>query len=246
MYPVPPLFTNTNLPISDVQVLRAITKMVEDWVKSKSPFAVNQSPTLREKSILLVKMMQFMEKRFPDELELNGQFLELVNHVYRDETLKGTELTSKLEPAFMAGLRCVQPTIRAKFFEFVVPAQQTNPSAMDTTEEAVDNRECEAFICAVLERQGCGDVAFVTYCDVDEDVETWEGLSDSDFIDAAYGESSSGSNTEEQDIDDDDNPELQNVPCPSVAEAAQALDVMRVFAKKTGLMDQLAFHLDGF
>lgn len=101
----------------DVKVLRAITKMVEDWVKSKSPFAVNQSPTLREKSILLVKMMQFMEKRFPDELELNGQFLELVNHVYRDETLKGTELTSKLEPAFMAGLRCVQPTIRAKFFE---------------------------------------------------------------------------------------------------------------------------------
>lgn len=86
-------------------------------MKSKSPFAVNQSPTLREKSILLVKMMQFMEKRFPDELELNGQFLELVNHVYRDETLKGTELTAKLEPAFMAGLRCVQPAIRAKFFE---------------------------------------------------------------------------------------------------------------------------------
>lgn len=36
---------------------------------------------------------------------------------YRDETLKGTELTSKLEPAFMAGLRCVQPQIRTKFFE---------------------------------------------------------------------------------------------------------------------------------
>ncbi|XP_023232044.1 transformation/transcription domain-associated protein-like [Centruroides sculpturatus] len=101
----------------DVKVLKAITKMVEDWVKSKSPIAVNQSPTLREKSILLVKMMQFIEKRFPDDLELNAQFLELVNYVYRDETLKGTELTSKLEPAFMAGLRCVQSDIRAKFFE---------------------------------------------------------------------------------------------------------------------------------
>lgn len=101
----------------DVKVLKAITKMVEDWVKSKSPIAVNQSPTLREKSILLVKMMQFIEKRFPDDLELNAQFLELVNYVYRDETLKGTELTSKLEPAFMAGLRCIQPDIRAKFFE---------------------------------------------------------------------------------------------------------------------------------
>lgn len=101
----------------DAKVLKAITRMVEDWVKSKGLFAINQSPTLREKSILLVRMMQFVEKRFPDDLELNAQFLELVNYVYRDEALKGTELTSKLEPAFMAGLRCVQPSIRAKFFE---------------------------------------------------------------------------------------------------------------------------------
>lgn len=28
-----------------------------------------------------------------------------------------TELSSKLEPAFLAGLRCTQPHIRAKFFE---------------------------------------------------------------------------------------------------------------------------------
>ena len=41
----------------------------------------------------------------------------MVNFVYRDEALKGSELTSKLEPAFLAGLRCVQPHIRAKFFE---------------------------------------------------------------------------------------------------------------------------------
>ncbi|OQR70315.1 Transformation/transcription domain-associated protein-like [Tropilaelaps mercedesae] len=99
------------------KVLKAITKMVEDWVRNKSPLAINQSPSLREKSILLVKMMQYIEKRFPDDLELNGQFLELVNYVYRDESFKNSELPSKLEPAFMAGLRCVQPAIRAKFFE---------------------------------------------------------------------------------------------------------------------------------
>ncbi|XP_054724829.1 transformation/transcription domain-associated protein-like [Uloborus diversus] len=101
----------------DVKILKAITKMVEDWVKSKSTIAVNQSPSIREKSILLVKMMQFIEKRFPNELDLNAQFLELVHYVYKDESLKSTELQSKLEPAFMAGLRCVQPHIRAKFFE---------------------------------------------------------------------------------------------------------------------------------
>ncbi|XP_044007561.1 transformation/transcription domain-associated protein isoform X2 [Aphidius gifuensis] len=101
----------------DIKVMKAITRMLEEWMKNKNLIAINQAPNLREKSILLVKMMQYVEKRFPDDLELNGQFLELINYVYRDETLKSSELTSKLEPAFLSGLRCSQPHIRAKFFE---------------------------------------------------------------------------------------------------------------------------------
>lgn len=91
--------------------------MVEEWVKNKTPIAINQGPSLREKSILLVKLMQYVEKRFSEDTELMAQFLELVNHVYRDEMLRNTELTAKLEPAFLAGLRCTQPPIRAKFFQ---------------------------------------------------------------------------------------------------------------------------------
>ena len=102
---------------SDVKVMKAITKMLEDWMKSKDVKMMNQGPNLKEKSILLVKMMQYVEKRFPDDADLNGQFLELINYVYRDENLKNTELTSKLEPAFLSGLRCTQPHIRAKFFD---------------------------------------------------------------------------------------------------------------------------------
>ncbi|KAM4716051.1 transformation/transcription domain-associated protein isoform 2-T2 [Anableps anableps] len=101
----------------DPKILRAVVKIVEEWVKNNSPMAANQMPNLREKSILLVKMMTYIEKRFPDELELNGQFLDLVNYVYRDESLSGSDITSKLEPAFLSGLRCTQPGIRAKFFE---------------------------------------------------------------------------------------------------------------------------------
>jgi len=37
--------------------------------------------------------------------------------LHRDESLSGSELTSKLEPAFLAGLRCVQPATRKTFFE---------------------------------------------------------------------------------------------------------------------------------
>ncbi|XP_030041101.2 transcription-associated protein 1 isoform X2 [Manduca sexta] len=103
---------------SDPKVMKAIIRMVEEWVTYKgSPASAGAPPTLREKSILLVKLMQYVEKRFSDDLELNAQFLELINYVYRDEHLKTTELSMKLEPAFLAGLRCPQPHIRAKFFE---------------------------------------------------------------------------------------------------------------------------------
>lgn len=62
--------------------MKAITRMVEEWVKWKGA-AAGAAPSLREKSILLVKLMQYVEKRFPDDLELNAHFLDLINYVYR-------------------------------------------------------------------------------------------------------------------------------------------------------------------
>jgi len=35
----------------------------------------------------------------------------------RDDSLRNSELTSKLEPAFLGGLRCSQPHLRQKFME---------------------------------------------------------------------------------------------------------------------------------
>lgn len=49
----------------------------------QSTVALNQSPSLREKAILLAKLMQQLEKRFSDNQDLNLQFLELVNFIYR-------------------------------------------------------------------------------------------------------------------------------------------------------------------
>uniref|UniRef100_A0AAR5Q8F1 FAT domain-containing protein n=1 Tax=Dendroctonus ponderosae TaxID=77166 RepID=A0AAR5Q8F1_DENPD len=103
----------------NVKVMKAVTKMIEEWMKSKDIGGVNPAPSFRERSILLVKLTQYVEKRFPDETELNAQFLELVSYVYMNDTLKSTELASKLEQAFLAGLRCTQPHIRAKFFKIL-------------------------------------------------------------------------------------------------------------------------------
>lgn len=49
----------------------------------------------------------------------NNSYFEILCNFYhyREESLSGTELTSKLEPAFLAGLRCTQPHIRQKFVE---------------------------------------------------------------------------------------------------------------------------------
>ncbi|KAH6937382.1 hypothetical protein HPB50_027526 [Hyalomma asiaticum] len=128
---------------------------------------------------------------------------------------------------------------------FVLPAQQVSPSEADATEEDINDSDCEALIAEVLARQGGGDrVPFATFRDVDKDVETCEDLSDSDIVNSVCGKLPSTSDDEEE--DDNYNAELENVPCPSVAEAARALEVMRMFAEKKILMDKLAVHLDGF
>lgn len=104
---------------SDVKVLKAVVRIVEEWIKQKPrpDHPEPASPNLREKTLLLIKLMLFTEKRFPNDADVNSQFLELVHYVYRDDELKTSDLTAKLESAFLSGLRCVQPAIRAKFFQ---------------------------------------------------------------------------------------------------------------------------------
>lgn len=45
----------------------------------------------------MVKLMQHVEKRFPEEQELNAQFLELVNYIYRLELRKFLFLSRELD-----------------------------------------------------------------------------------------------------------------------------------------------------
>ncbi|XP_037947653.1 transcription-associated protein 1 isoform X2 [Teleopsis dalmanni] len=104
---------------SDAKIMKCIVKMLDDWIRTREQNYLMQIPSIREKSVLLMKLMQYMEKKFPDETELNIQFLEIVNYIYRDDYMKQTELTSKLEGAYLTGLRCQNPQIRAKFFEIL-------------------------------------------------------------------------------------------------------------------------------
>jgi hypothetical protein len=64
---------------------------LEDWMKNKDVKIMNQGPNLKEKSILLAKMMQYVEKRFPDDAELNAQVsftFSLLIQLFYGSTLK--------------------------------------------------------------------------------------------------------------------------------------------------------------
>ncbi|XP_033220023.1 transformation/transcription domain-associated protein-like [Belonocnema kinseyi] len=101
----------------DLKVMKAIVTILEEWIRNKDPVMMSQHPCLREKSLLLFKMMQNIELRFPSDLELVSPFLDIILFIYKDKSLNTTELTMKLQPAFLSGLRSIDPQIRIKFFD---------------------------------------------------------------------------------------------------------------------------------
>ena len=93
---------------TNVELCEKILKMVETWVfVSKEPF-----PTLKEKTAVLHKMLLF-ENRADDHLL--HKFLDLVIRIYEDPQITRTELTVRLEHAFLIGTRAHDVEIRNKF-----------------------------------------------------------------------------------------------------------------------------------
>ncbi|KAH0562572.1 hypothetical protein GP486_002747 [Trichoglossum hirsutum] len=85
-----------------------ILDMVESWVfKSTEPF-----PTLKEKTAVLHKMLLFEPR--PDQTLLT-KFLELVIRIYEDPQITRTELTVRLEHAFLVGTRAQDVEMRNRF-----------------------------------------------------------------------------------------------------------------------------------
>ncbi|KAH7977638.1 hypothetical protein HPB49_003111 [Dermacentor silvarum] len=152
-----------------------------------------------------------------------------VKHLYRQNMLRRMLLTIESDKTYnidMLGAihllahtwqQVKAATVKNCFArgQFVMPAQEINSSKVDADEEVADDSDCEALLAEVLERQGGGDtVPFLAFCDVDNDTETYEDLSDSDIVNSLSTKLCSASDGE-----DDDNAELEDVPCPSFGEA---------------------------
>ena len=99
-----------------------ILDMVEAWVfRSEGSW-----PTLKEKTAVLHKMLTF-ENRTDQTLLI--KFLELVIRIYEDPTVTRTELTVRMEHAFLIGTRAQDVDMRNRFMAIFDKSQSKTASA---------------------------------------------------------------------------------------------------------------------
>ncbi|KAI8368238.1 uncharacterized protein BYT42DRAFT_123486 [Radiomyces spectabilis] len=91
-----------------VDLLRTILDMLSEWTLGKT----ETFPTIKEKSGLLVKMMSVEQRNDPKLIE---DFLHLVIQIYSNPAFARSELTVRLEQAFLLGTRNSNPRIRTQF-----------------------------------------------------------------------------------------------------------------------------------
>ena len=105
---------------TNVQLCRYLLDMVRQWVLN-DPEPAAQG---KEKAGLLLKMAAF-------ELRDNALFqkyLEVVFDIYEAEPLRGTDITHRLEPAFLLGAKSKDPAQRGRFLDKL---EQSLPQALD-------------------------------------------------------------------------------------------------------------------
>ena len=93
---------------SNVELCRFLLSMTRKWVLDKE----EAHPTNKEKAGILLKMMSFETR---NNEQLLKDFLTLILDIYTDESHSRSELTVKLEPAFLLGCKNRDPVIRSKF-----------------------------------------------------------------------------------------------------------------------------------
>ncbi|KAI1129443.1 FAT domain-containing protein [Nemania abortiva] len=92
----------------DNALCEKILEMVEGWVFR----AEGTWPTLKEKTAVLHKMLSFEHRSDPTML---AKFLDLVIRIYEDPKITRTELTVRMEHAFLIGTRAQDVEMRNRF-----------------------------------------------------------------------------------------------------------------------------------
>ena len=106
----------------NARICEKILGMVETWVFN----SIEPWPTLKEKTAVLHKMLVFESRPEPT---LMLKFLDLIIRIYEDPKIARTELTVRLESAFLIGTRAQDVTMRNRFLNIFSQNLTQTPSA---------------------------------------------------------------------------------------------------------------------
>ena len=106
----------------NIKLCERILQMVETWVFNP----IDPWPTLKEKTAVLHKMLIF-ENRLDPSLML--KFLDLIIRIYESPRIAKTELTVRLEDAFLIGTRAQDVAMRNRFLNVFSQNLTPNPTA---------------------------------------------------------------------------------------------------------------------
>lgn len=95
----------------NIPLLRFLLGLVSGWIFETKE---SEAPSVQDKASILLKMCSFEHRNDPSLLH---DFLHLILRIYQDPVFQRSELTLKLENAFLLGCRSREPTIRTAFLE---------------------------------------------------------------------------------------------------------------------------------
>ena len=106
---------------TSIPMCRYILEMLRDWtLVQKSPL-----PSHKEKAGLTMRMMTY-ETRRDDASGLYHDYLKLVLNIFEEPSLARSDLTNRLEGAFLAGTRSTDPVLRSKFIDMLESSLPTD------------------------------------------------------------------------------------------------------------------------
>lgn len=95
---------------SSLELCRFLLSTMSKWIlEQRETF-----PTVKEKAGILLKMMSFESR---DNDQLLRDYLDLIHSIYTTPAFARTELTVRLENAFLLGCRHKDPEVRQKFID---------------------------------------------------------------------------------------------------------------------------------
>lgn len=103
-----------------IELHRVVLNMLREWIFEEFSF-----PTMKEKAAIALKMM-ILEKH--SNSDLFEQFLGMVADIYESDKFIKTDLTVKLENAFLIGTTVTNHVIRERFCKLFDKSISTNPS----------------------------------------------------------------------------------------------------------------------